>query len=643
MGGGGVAKDTNFPKTKIRSQDRFVKDIVERKLHPDVLEGERFCFILGAGASVESGIPAGTKLEMRWMNWLMGVEEDPLADENETPRRSREDLEEDAADLLEDKLIEHSFSEIEQEWQRAKDDGKPMSSEYYFDIYTLRFPQKKYAYRYLERLMESHKPSIGYHTLALLLTKNNQHNLVITTNFDRLLEIALSSYTDKIPQVVVHESMVDFLDAKLERPLIAKVHRDLLCKPLNEQSETDKLKEGWKQALGYILRHYTPIVIGYAGGDHSLMDFLLEEKDHLPGLYWCYREGDGLPEDERIRKLVQETEDAYFVGIEGFDALMVQIGWKLYGAEITPTGTQDFMNQKTEKDNERYNKSWNSLYDRLKKNNEFEKYPGLKEALGYLDKAEEKEEEKREAAGELTAEDYFRRGNRAYEEGDFPKVIEEYSKAIELDPDNAKIYVNRGNAYNETGRNREAIENYNKAIELDPDDAAAYNNRGAAYAADNKPNEAIADYSKAIELKPDYAEAYNNRGAAYNETGRNREAIADYSKAIELDPKDAEAYYNRGNAFKDSEQYEKAIADYSKAIDLKPDFALAYNNRAIAYAEEGKFDKAITDYSKAIELDPNDAVAYHNRALDYRAIGKIDLAKADEKRARILRNQKNKK
>jgi len=36
-------------------------------------------------------------------------------------------------------------------------------------------------------------------------------------------------------------------------------------------------------------------------------------------------------------------------------------------------------------------------------------------------------------------------------------------------------------------------------------------------------------------------------------------------------------------------------------------------------------------------------VAYHNRALDYRAIGKIDLAKADEKRARILRNQKNKK
>ncbi|MBQ1506977.1 MAG: hypothetical protein IIZ36_00960, partial [Ruminococcus sp.] len=36
--------------------------------------GERFCFILGSGASFDSGIPVGTKLEKMWMD-----------DMNETP------------------------------------------------------------------------------------------------------------------------------------------------------------------------------------------------------------------------------------------------------------------------------------------------------------------------------------------------------------------------------------------------------------------------------------------------------------------------------------------------------------------------------------------------------------------------------
>ena len=36
--------------------------------------GIRFCFILGAGASVESGISSGNTLEMRWMDELMGRE-----------------------------------------------------------------------------------------------------------------------------------------------------------------------------------------------------------------------------------------------------------------------------------------------------------------------------------------------------------------------------------------------------------------------------------------------------------------------------------------------------------------------------------------------------------------------------------------
>ncbi len=39
---------------------------------------ERFCFIVGSGASVSSGIPTGTKLEYQWMREM---EKDPGLEE----------------------------------------------------------------------------------------------------------------------------------------------------------------------------------------------------------------------------------------------------------------------------------------------------------------------------------------------------------------------------------------------------------------------------------------------------------------------------------------------------------------------------------------------------------------------------------
>ena len=56
------------------------------------------------------------------------------------------------------------------------------------------------------------------------------------------------------------------------------------------------------------------------------------------------------------------------------------------------------------------------------------------------------------------------------------------------------------------------IQDYDKAIALNPDYANAYNNRGVVYGAKGNYALAIQDYGKAIALKPDLAKAYNNRG-----------------------------------------------------------------------------------------------------------------------------------
>ena len=93
---------------------------------------------------------------------------------------------------------------------------------------------------------------------------------------------------------------------------------------------------------------------------------------------------------------------------------------------------------------------------------------------------------------------------------------------------------------------KDAIEDFSKAIDLDPDNAKAYYNRGTARAQLEMHEAALADFDKAIELDPASATVYCNRGAIKAKMKRLREAIPDFSKAIELDPGDATAYYNRG-------------------------------------------------------------------------------------------------
>ena len=80
------------------------------------------------------------------------------------------------------------------------------------------------------------------------------------------------------------------------------------------------------------------------------------------------------------------------------------------------------------------------------------------------------------------------------------------------------------------------IEDYTKAIELNPDDAEAYHNRGAAYYDLGNLELAIKDYTKAIELDPDFARTYINRGLAYRLSGNLDKAIKDYERYLELFP-----------------------------------------------------------------------------------------------------------
>jgi tetratricopeptide (TPR) repeat protein len=134
------------------------------------------------------------------------------------------------------------------------------------------------------------------------------------------------------------------------------------------------------------------------------------------------------------------------------------------------------------------------------------------------------------------------------------------------------IYYERGEARAEKGDYEGAIADLSKAIEVDPKQARAYAERGWARRQMGDYDGAIADYNRAIELAPQVSSAYyDNRGLARLKKGDYGGAIADFTKVIELDPKHASAYVGRGTSRFYMGDHRGAIEDWQKAITLKPD------------------------------------------------------------------------
>jgi tetratricopeptide (TPR) repeat protein/S1-C subfamily serine protease len=228
---------------------------------------------------------------------------------------------------------------------------------------------------------------------------------------------------------------------------------------------------------------------------------------------------------------------------------------------------------------------------------------------------------------------YVNRGILYRRQQKYELALDDYNKAIELNPNHANAYNNRGNLYQDLQKYELALDDFNKAIEINPNFAILYYNRGGLYYNQQKYELALSDINKAIELNPNYAEAYYNRGLLYYDLQKYELALSDINKAIELNPNYAEAYNNRGLLYKDLQKYDLALSDYSKAIDINPNLAEAYVNRGVLYRLQEKYDLALSEYNQAIDINSKFAGAYYNRGVLYRLQEKYDLALADWNKA----------
>ena len=215
-----------------------------------------------------------------------------------------------------------------------------------------------------------------------------------------------------------------------------------------------------------------------------------------------------------------------------------------------------------------------------------------------------------------SASGYVGRGVVYRERDELDKALDNYDRAIEIAPNHANAFNNRGNVYHKQGELELALDDYDRAIEIAPNHADdAYFGRGNVYRDWNELDKALDNYDRAIEINSNHAPAFNNRGNVYHKQGELELALDDLDRAIEIDLNFPEPYISRGNLYKQRNQLNLALADYDRAIEINRDYADAYFNRGIAKGELEQYVEAIPDFDKAIEINPDDAEAYFNRGV----------------------------
>ena len=143
--------------------------------------------------------------------------------------------------------------------------------------------------------------------------------------------------------------------------------------------------------------------------------------------------------------------------------------------------------------------------------------------------------------------DFYDQGTREYNEGKYQTAIETYSKAIDLDPNDALSYYGRAKAKSMLNRDLSAINDYTIALAINSDLGEAYLGRGISELLTEQYNLSLKDLEKARDYLPNDEALYFSM--AYDKSKLNdlKGALEGYNKAAQLKPGDKKIYINRGN------------------------------------------------------------------------------------------------
>jgi tetratricopeptide (TPR) repeat protein/transcriptional regulator with XRE-family HTH domain len=179
---------------------------------------------------------------------------------------------------------------------------------------------------------------------------------------------------------------------------------------------------------------------------------------------------------------------------------------------------------------------------------------------------------------------YLQRGQT----GDCARAVDDLDQAAAAMADDAAFFTNRGAAYLHLGSQpaeesglepteavAQAIQDFDRAIALDPRLVQAYFDRGLAYVRQDDQAHWLADFEHVLSLEPDHAGAYSALCWAYALARLPETALPYCERAVKLDTTGA-GLDSRAIVYAELGRYEEAVADleaYLLALQAQDDTA----------------------------------------------------------------------
>lgn len=216
------------------------------------------------------------------------------------------------------------------------------------------------------------------------------------------------------------------------------------------------------------------------------------------------------------------------------------------------------------------------------------------------------------------------------------QAIEAYTKAIQLDPQNAVYHYNLALAYRRSGNLTYALREARLAESLETQDADFSRLVGNICATLKQYTQAISAYEKAIRCTPQNADIHDDLGEAYLAQGNMVSAFGAFTEASRLEPRNALYIFRLAQLLYKADMYDEAAALAEKAIRLEPDIGAIHNLLGMILFAAGDYNGAIKAQEKALQLEPGEGIYATNVALSYLAVGKKSKARQMAKKALSL-------
>ncbi len=175
---------------------------------------------------------------------------------------------------------------------------------------------------------------------------------------------------------------------------------------------------------------------------------------------------------------------------------------------------------------------------------------------------------------------------------------------------------------------QKALIEFSKALEINPQNKEAHYAMGHVYFQRQDYPKAIESFKTAISIDPNYSEAHNYLGKVYEGSGREEEAILSYQGALKniqyATPQ--LPYWNMGLVYFKQKKYDQALEAFQQTRKIEPANGDVLAKIGETYVQKGSLEKALSFFKEAVTLAPNDYMAHYRLASFYLENGPRMLA-----------------